>query len=131
MICHQCETLRKRCESKDERIADLERELGLDLNRAEIAALAAALRVRPQASRLLLGLYKAKGRTLSSARCMAFMPPHFTYEDDRLQSTVRVMVYQIRSATSHGIIQTVFGHGYRITEAGAARVAAILARQGA
>jgi len=131
MICHQCETLRKRCESKDERIADLERELGLDLNRAEIATLAVGLRVRPQASRLLLGLYKAKGRTLSRARCMDFMPPKFTVEDDRLENMARVIVYEIRAATSHGIIETVPHLGYRITEAGSARVAAILAGQGA
>lgn len=121
----------------EERIAWLESELGLQQETSHIATLTHAIsssmegrRVtsgRPQAARFLLALYRAKGRVMSPLQIMEAVPPRdLARDDERIPKVVTVWAYFARCAVGKDAIQNSVGRGYRLTEAGMAKVAAIL-----
>lgn len=107
-----------------ERIADLEAEnewLRGELGRRFDPApfLAERLNVRPQEAKLLILLYSAGGRTLSTDFLGGALPAVWDGRDRNDRNVVKVAVYGIRRKLDRATIETV-GGGYRLN-AGAAR----------
>lgn len=116
-----------RCEELEERVAWLESELGLQRNETRVAKVATALRVNPQAARLVLALYDAKGRVVTKHQLWEAIPQALdpTAEDTRDAKLLDVIVWRARQALPGGI-KTIHARGRQITPHGAERVAAIL-----
>lgn len=119
------------CAEKDERIAWLESELGTRTDFERIDAIRRALKRSGRnrggnTARLIEALYAAKGRMLTRWQLMVAMPPEDHGEDERNPNMVSVYVAWARKGIGHDGIESVWGSGYRITEAGMARVAEIL-----
>jgi hypothetical protein len=120
----------ERCAELEERVAWLESELGIQGAAQRSRLLREALRderghrCRGGAS-LLAALYDAQGRPLNRQQLLDSLPT-LDGQVDRCAKVVDVYVCVIRKTLGQGIISTVFGHGYRITEAGSEMVAAIL-----
>lgn len=120
-------------EEARERIAWLESELGMR-GRAEVAdRLRRALHQPGQqrhafgAAKMLAALYTAQGRPLSLYQLMEASPPASgAIEDDRDPKLVVVWISSARKGLGFDAIATVWGHGYRLTPEGIARVAEIL-----
>jgi DNA-binding response OmpR family regulator len=115
-----------------ERIVELEaeveylkRELGLILDGDQVLRLREVLRLSPTQAQTVLALYLAKGRVLSLAQLDERVPAP-TAGDDREESYFRVVTRKIRIILGPGIIETVWGLGYRITGRGELLVAAAL-----
>jgi len=117
------------CEELRERIAWLESELGLqselDLE-SRLERVMDSIRAihvgRPQIARFMLALYAAKGRPVTHFQLLEAMPgseerqPHFT----------AVIACRARKVFGADAIENIYGRGFRITQAGMARIAEIL-----
>ena len=122
------------CAEKDERIAWLESELGLQRSANEMGMMREAFPVRPMgasctglAFSVILALYHAKGTTLSVYQLMERIPPKSNHEDDRIPHGVAVWVYRARQILGdRDAIENVWGRGYRLSEEAMARVRAVL-----
>ena len=125
----------ERCDEKDERIAWLESEIGIR-NDAEVAdRLYAALSERtkhlqgasigrPQAAKMIAALYAVNGRAISLWMLLEAVPS--PSHKERGENLVRVWVRRARQGLGKDAIANVWGHGYRLTDAGMAAVAEIL-----
>jgi DNA-binding response OmpR family regulator len=125
-----------RCAELEERVAWLESELGLrreteaeDRLHRFMTSEAAYTINRPGACRFTLALYRARGRAVSRPQVLEAVPPVAGGEDERNWRIVDVWACHARRALGVDAIQTVRSRGYRLTEAGMARVAAILGDQ--
>lgn len=116
------------CEDKDDRIAWLESELGLQRTESEIDALRMAFGLTPQQSEIVRALYHAKGRTVSKLQLWDACPP-VTAGEDRVPEILNVHVCKIRNILGRDVIHTSWGRGYALTPAGMAKVAPILTPQ--
>lgn len=121
----------ERCAELAERIAWLESELGLQRDADGFARLRAAIPVGgPQSraagvARLLGALFSARGRTLSCGQIVERIPSP-SGNEDRDTKLAAVYVCDARRTFGRGIIETVWGKGYRLTPSGMALVASIL-----
>ena len=105
-----------------ERIAYLERELGLSLEQTRIARLIGYGMTRSQAH-VVLALHQAAGRTLSADQLDDTLPRG---ERDA-RNFIKVITNRARAIVGADAIETVRGVGYRISGNGAARVERMLA----
>lgn len=125
-----------RCEELEERVAWLEGELSQQLSddahqrlrNAMLLGCAAARDSsgRAGAAQLVLALYAARGRVMSRLQLMEAMPPKAGGEDERDPQIVQVRVCLARKGLGHDLIENVWGRGYRLSEVGMERVAAII-----
>lgn len=114
------------CAELEERIAWLEGELGLRVDADQIQALIAAFRLSPGVAHVVRALYASKGRTVTHLQLLEAIPSPAELED-RSQSNVGTLVCRARKRLGAGAIESVWGRGYRMTEAGMATVTSILA----
>jgi DNA-binding response OmpR family regulator len=129
---HHCES----CADKDERIAWLESELGLQRSDTSYDNLRAYLRGRargdrrgtPCVSRLILALYRSGGRVMSTEQIMEAVPPlaGTMLEDLRDAAIVKVWVCYARRCLGREAIENAWGRGYRMSAAGLQLVAEII-----
>lgn len=123
------------CAAKDERIAWLESELGLQRDETARDKLRSALATATEnarhgmngTARFVLALYGARGRAMSSQQLLDAIPPRWGGDDERLPTIVRVWASSARKTLGKDAISTAWGSGYRLTPEGMARVGAILA----
>ena len=122
-----------RCEQLEERVAFLESELGLRQNDEAVSVLHRAIRGTRrcgggalQAARMVSVLYGARGMVRRDTILDA-VPPAHGGDDERLPKIIDVWLCRARKALGHDAIETVWGHGLKLTDAGRARVDAILA----
>lgn len=107
-----------RCEELEEDIAYLKSELGLRAGLDEIEALRKAFGLTPSCAKLVLALYRAKGRTVTQLQMLEIMPPRYTIEDDRTSQIVNVQCSKTRKALGPGLLQNVWGQGFKLSPAG-------------
>lgn len=124
-----------RCAELEEEIDALRRELGMLRDDERTAALHQAIREGAkragggtlQAARMVITLYNARGRMISRGAILDAVPPADAVGgDERLPKIVDVWLCRARKALGHDAIETVWGHGLRITAVGRERVAEIL-----
>jgi DNA-binding response OmpR family regulator len=120
-----------RCEELEEEVAYLKSELGLQADADLIESLRRAMPLGGLASKahgaahLVAALYRAHGRTLTRDQLMERLPSR-NGRDDRDDKLCAVYVCAARKTLGHDGIQNVWGRGYRLTDAGMAKVAALL-----
>ena len=121
------------CAEKDERIAWLEGELGLQRSSGEIDALYRAFPMAPgkhsctgRAFDTILVLYHAKGRVVSRLQIMDAIPPKNGGDDERTAQSVSVWVLRARKMLGRDAIHSVWGRGYRLSDEAMIRVQAVL-----
>lgn len=132
MTCAACRIRDERLAIAEERILQLEAELGAQaasLLLARLLELPAFVQAsgRPQVCKLVAALYGARGRVVSLQRLFAVIPSQAGPGDDERHSNfMSVLVHRARKALGADAIQNVHGVGYRLTDRGLDRVAAIL-----
>ncbi len=118
------------CAELAERVAWLESELGIQRAETRVTKVATALRVNPQAARIILALYDAKGRVVTNMQLWDAIPqvrdPHF--DDERAPKLLDVVIWKARQALP-GCIRTIHARGRQLTPDGMARVAGVLDEQ--
>ncbi len=102
----------------------LRSELGLVAENEDIAALRRGLGVREQVARIVLAL--KSGRLLTPQQIGDRLPSVFAEDRDDI-TLVRTLMCQARQQLGPNTIINEFGIGYRMTEAGRARVGELLA----
>lgn len=110
-----------RQELEDE-VVYLRGELGLTTSASAIGAVKAATGLSDGPARVLLALYRAKGRALAKHQILDAVPAQRTV-DDRDPKLVDVWVCRVREATFPDAIKTIWGQGHAITPEGAELVA--------
>ncbi|HWE98844.1 MAG TPA: winged helix-turn-helix domain-containing protein [Caulobacteraceae bacterium] len=100
-----------------DRILWLESEVGFSLSSHERARIADKLRLTPKHTRLLLALYRARGRVLSVAQLI-----DTTDCETESRKAIVIMVCHIRDAHGDDVIRTHPTLGYSITAKGIALV---------
>ena len=125
------------CAEKDERIAWLESELGLQKDGDAYANLRNVLMTaRTPTSRhtgsagCVMALYHAKGRTMTRLQILEACPSPSGIED-RVEKVVDVWICFARKSLGREAIESVWGRGYRLTPMGVERVGAIIGGAGA
>lgn len=112
MACDHCETLQ-------EEIVYLQSELGLREGLDHVEAIRIAFHVPPAVARLILCLYRAKGKPVTYLQALDTIPARDADdEDDRNPHIVNVYVSRIRKAMGPGIVRTIWATGYQLTPAG-------------
>lgn len=114
-----------RCDDMREQVRWLEKELAMRHAVDAQYAVARAFRITPGAATMLARLYAAAGGHVASWQLLEATAPA-GYDDDRDPKTVSVRICIIRRAMGPGVIETLYGKGYRLTDVGMARVAAVL-----
>ena len=137
MTCAACAEREVRLQIAEERVRQLEDELGAQnasvfLTRLlESPAFLTIKGGRPQACQVIAALYGAKGKVVSHQRLFQVVPPRdLGADDDRGPNFMSVLVHRARKALGLDAIQNVHGVGYRLTDVGMARVAAIIESRG-
>lgn len=118
------------CEELEERVAWLESELGLRRSAERINRLKRLIPTYRQSGRglaahLIEALYAANGKMLTKWQIMEALPSP-TRNEERLLKLVDVVVCNARHGLGKDAIETVWGHGYRMTPKGLDAVRAIL-----
>lgn len=114
MKCGNCEALR-------ETVQRLERELALRQRHSELAAIQVTFAVHPQVAQVILALYQAKGRTLTSE----YLQEVLGIGGDK--NNVRVQICRARDGMgSSTAIETMSSAGWRMTVEGMSAVLAAL-----
>lgn len=107
----------ERCAELEAENADLRRELAYELSLEASHVAAESLGLTPTEGRLVFALYQAAGRTLSKAALDSCIPATLREERQDLKF-VDVMVCRIRKKLGMGFIETVWGRGHRLSDAG-------------
>jgi hypothetical protein len=120
-----------RCAELEEEVAYLRGELGLTRNMEREHRLRSALRARNLtthangAALLLLALYAAGGAVRTPYQLLDAIPSR-EHNEDRNPGVVVVYIHCARKAIGFDAIENVWGRGYRLSDAGAERVKALL-----
>jgi DNA-binding response OmpR family regulator len=121
VTCPACDELR-------ERVRYLESELGLNSEQHDLDRVRRVLNLKPQAARLLLALYSAKGRPVSRDQLLDVLKQG-GQRRDLDPNTVNVQVFQIKRDSGMRLTEPATGHGYRINLQGMEAVRAALSKQ--
>ena len=109
-----------RCAALEARIEDLEYELGF-LSEDHVTKIRLAFGITPSCAKVIGALYAAKGRVVDrwslAARC--------GYEGDK-PKIVEVYISYANRKIGERMVNNVWGRGFKISERGAALVAAAL-----
>lgn len=124
-MCRECDALRERIADLEYEVSELRRDLGLLASSDDVERLRMALRINPGVAHVISALYNAKGRTVSQWSLLEVMP---TSRDpmDRDVKIVQVRMVRARKALGADSFVTMHGTGYRMTDEGREKVAAIL-----
>lgn len=118
-----------RCEELEEEVAYLRSELGLNQDATDYQRLRVFMRGKSvnarQAARLILALYQAKGRAMSRLQLLDALPSP-SDKEDRNPNLIGVMVCHARAGLGREAVENVWGHGYRLSDEGVAKVRSIL-----
>lgn len=115
----------ERCADLEEQIAWLKSELGLTQDTSAVHALRGRFKIDPQQARLLLTLYEAHGRTLTTV----FLHEAISSREHTYGSKlVHVRVMRLRKVLGKEAIETLYGLGYRLSAEGRDRVSLALGR---
>jgi hypothetical protein len=119
-----------KCAQKDEQIAWLESELGIQRDEEIVRRLVEALPCgreygRPQVASYLACLYAARGRLLSRFQILERVPGR---NEDRALDIVGVWTHRARLALGRDAITTVRGHGICLSPSGLEWVARVLGK---
>lgn len=120
-----------RCDELEEEVAYYKSELGGNLAADHVVAIKSAMRGgsahgRACPAKLVLSLYRAKGRTVTKLQLLEAIPPKDGGEDERDAKICDVWVCQARQFLGPEIIETVWGRGYRISAYGTDLVGRLL-----
>lgn len=120
-----------RCDELEDRVAWLEGELGIRQDETHLARMRQAIRLtlpggRLGVARMLIALYRAGGRTMNHEQLLLAVPPADHADDGRDPKILNVWVCWARKALGRDIIDTVWGHGFCMSDAARARVTAII-----
>lgn len=119
------------CDDMRERIAWLESELGLQRHAALLDKIRRALAPGSRNSKargaaaLIAALYAAQGRPMSIRQLMEALPARDSV-DERNSNVISVWVHAARRHLGKATIANVWGHGYRLSDEGMARVGALV-----
>lgn len=118
----------RRCEELTEEVAWLRSELGIVSAATELQSARRAFNISTGQAMLLLRLHKAAGRVLSHYQLEESIP---SPSGDRMSGDriVKVYICRLRAAVGPGVIETAWGHGYRLTAHGLATVASAFSRE--
>jgi DNA-binding response OmpR family regulator len=105
-------------------IADLRTELGLAVTDDQITALRKRLGLSPNEAWALFALNQS-GRVMRFEQLLAHMPARGDPLDRGLDQ-VKTVISKVRHRVGPEVIETVWGVGYRITDAGREKVAEAL-----
>jgi len=112
-----------RCAELEEEVAYLKSELGLTQDTSSVHALRGRFKIDPQQARLLLTLYEANGRTLTTV----FLHEAISSREHTFGSKlVHVRVMRLRKVLGKPAIETLYGLGYRLSAEGRALVCSAL-----
>lgn len=130
-MCRDCDALRERLEDLQDEVRELRRELGQITNEAEVDAIYRQLKVggmnRRGSAQVISILYGAKGKPVSRYSLLRAIPTRYGGEPmDREAKIIDVWVSFARKTFGREYLQTVQGVGYRLTDAGMAKVSEIL-----
>jgi hypothetical protein len=121
------------CAEKDERIAWLESELGIQREGDGIQNLRVYMLAQPvpraykvKSVNFVMALFQAKGRLLTRDQVLIAIPPANGGEDERWPKIVDVWACHARRCLGREMIENVWGKGYRLSPAGMALVGAIV-----
>jgi DNA-binding response OmpR family regulator len=103
-----------RCAALQERIEELEYELGVGNDVLKHHQLEKYFRIRPQIARILMVLYAAGGRCVPDIVLFERMGSPLGGEQIQV---VKVQISRLRKAVPESV-ETIWGRGYRITDAG-------------
>lgn len=115
-----------RCADLEERVAWLERELGMVRDIERHHRFRRAARLIPSTAEVVLRLYDAAGGVVTNAQILEMLPSG-RLEKDVLTNLTKVHMCRARRALGRDVVETQWGVGYRMTPQGRARVRAILA----
>lgn len=120
-----------RCDDLEEQVAWLRSELGLQRDLATENRLCETIprgahAGRPQLARFVMALYAAKGRPVTRFQLLEACPPTTADEDSRSEKILDVWVWRARGWLGRDAVLTLHGKGYRLSESGMAKVAALL-----
>lgn len=119
--CPNCARLR-------EEIAQLRRELAYEVDLERVEEVRVGFEISPQEAQVLMGLYHAKGRALSHDQMLDTVPARGGLERESGKIPA-VYVSRLRRRLGEGIINTVWGRGYRLTPEGVAVVETVSPRR--
>lgn len=108
-------------EELEDEVVYLRGELGLTTSASAIGAVKAATGLSDGPARVLLALYRTKGRALAKHQILDTVPAQRTI-DDRDPKLADVWICRIRQATCFEAVDTVWGQGYAISPTGRAIV---------
>ena len=100
------------CIRKDEELRILRRELGIRQADGEIGAVMIRLGVNPMQARMLLMMYRAKGKTVHSEVLRTQVA------NDSCDGTIKVHIHQMRKVLGRDAIATAERVGYALTPMG-------------
>jgi DNA-binding response OmpR family regulator len=106
-------------------IAELRAALGLSGRLTERRAIASAFGLAPQEARLLQTLYDAGGKVVPHRTLDSIVLGEKGYENG--SDSVKVVVCRVRAKLGPEVVETTFGGGYSLSQAGRALVASALA----
>lgn len=115
-----------RCEDLQEEVAYLKSELGLQVDGDVLATIKRAFGLTDQKARIVVILFKAKGRVVSEAHFQDALPSRYG-ATDRGEKLVHSSISQLRKVVGADAIETVYARGYRLSPGMRARVAEALA----
>lgn len=103
------------CQALEEENRQLRRELGFELDNGRRETLRVQLGLTAQEGSVVLVLYQAKGRTISTS-AIGDVIPHPTGKEDYSLTFVNVLVCKIRRKLGFSFIENVWGAGYRLSD---------------
>lgn len=117
-----------RCWALEERVADLEDQLGIERERVEKRVLLAAFGLTQTEVWYLLALWRAKGRVVDPYWLLDNRPIRSLDEDKQSNplNVVRVYMFKLRRKVGAECFESMRDEGYMLTPAGLAKIRKVI-----
>jgi len=117
-----------RCRELEERVADLEDQLGIERERVEKRVLLAAFGLTQTEVWYLLALWRARGRVVDPYWLLDNRPIRSLDEDKQSNplNVVRVYMFKLRRKVGTECFASMRDEGYRLTPAGLAKIRKVI-----
>jgi DNA-binding response OmpR family regulator len=116
-----------RCDRLEEENVYLKSELGLQVEAGHLAEVMTAFKATHGEARMIMALYRARARAVSREQLFDVLPGHdHGVGQDSTFKVVDTLMVRVRRKLGDDAVTTLHGVGYRMSEAGSARVAAVL-----
>lgn len=106
----------------EEEVAFLKSELRDELNANRVKTLCSSFGLARQMVEVLEILFDAYPRVVGSRRIEEMLPLVHDISERKSDKVVHVRIHQLRKAIGRDVIETAWGHGYRLTPKGRATV---------